>query len=397
MSLGLHRPAWHNGRRLEIPLPPFRFIHTADLHLGRRFASFGDEEGAAETRAHLVTARAEQVARLAEAARAHGAVDILVAGDLFDTETPAPTVVSHALNAMGAAAPVRWWIIPGNHDSLAAEALWETVADRRPANVAVLATTAPVDLAPGVVLLPSPVTSRYPGRDLSAPMAAIETPAGAIRIGLAHGAVWSFGTEGLATIPLDRQDTARLDYLALGDRHAFTRVASRTAYPGTPERDGFSFDGPGTAVAVTIAAAGAEPVIDPIATGKFAWHADRLALLPGMDVAAALEALLPLDRAARARVLLRVAATGRASLAERAALAAAARRHQADFRHFHLDEAALTLEDAAGDLDEIAPAGPLRVAAERLASAARQGPEAERDVAAAALARLYTLTRESAR
>ena len=49
---------------------------------------------------------------------------------------------------------------------------------------------------------------------------------GAFRIGLAHGAVTDF-TDAGANIPPDRDRSARLDYLALGDWHGRMQIGPR--------------------------------------------------------------------------------------------------------------------------------------------------------------------------
>ncbi len=71
-------------------------------------------------------------------------------------------------------------------------------------------------------------------------------------IGLGHGSVQGILAEGIDSAnPLapDRAASARLDYLALGDRHAFKRIDARTWYAGTPEPDRFKANdaGPGAA------------------------------------------------------------------------------------------------------------------------------------------------------
>ena len=212
-----------------------RFLHTADLHLGKPFGRFPEE-----LRGRLREARHASIARLAAAARAHGAADILVAGDSFDSQTPAPATLRQALHAMAADPGLRWWLLPGNHDSLAAGDLWQRIARDAPPNVRPLVTPAPVEIAPGAWLLPAPCTQRRPGRDLTAGMADAATPAGALRIGLAHGAVQSFSEDGNpALIPPDRAETAGLAFLALGDWHGQLRIGPRTWYAGAPEADGF--------------------------------------------------------------------------------------------------------------------------------------------------------------
>ncbi|MBD3625508.1 MAG: DNA repair exonuclease [Rhodobacteraceae bacterium] len=374
----------------------FRFIHTADLHLGKRFSTLPDEH----LRGRLAEARHSVLARLAQAARDHGAAHILVAGDVFDTETPSDAVWRQALSAMGADPALTWWLLPGNHDSLAAEALWARIAAQAPANVRPLLTPDPVEPAPGVRLLPAPATRRYPGRDLTDWFATDQGDPAALRIGLAHGAVQEFGEEDARdTIPPDRARTARLDYLALGDWHGMIAIGPRTRYPGAPERDGFKHQGRGQCLAVTLTRPGEPPIVAEVEVGSFHWSEQPLPLLPGQDAAQALAALLPGDTAARRDRLLRVRVTGRATLAQRAALADAARTTAPEFARFQLDTSDLATEYEADDLDSIDRGGALRMAADALLADARDEarPAEERAVAAAALNRLYGYVQETDR
>ncbi|WP_371039021.1 exonuclease SbcCD subunit D [Rhodosalinus sp. FB01] len=369
----------------------FRFVHSSDLHLGRRFGRLPEE-----VRGPLAEARHTALARLAAAARAHGAAHVLLAGDTFDTPTPSDRVLRQALNAMAEAAGVSWWLLPGNHDSAAgAEPLWERIAAEAPANVHPVREAAPVNLAPGVTLLPAPVTRPAPGRDLTSALDAMESPEGALRIGLAHGGVVDFAETG-ASIPPDRDRRAGLDYLALGDWHGRLSVSARTQYPGTPEQDRFRHGRRGVCLAVTLPGPGAAPVIEEVETGVFLWREERLPLVPGTDPEAQLAALLPAS--GRREMLLRLSAEGRARLAERAALARAAAAAAPDFWHFDLIADALATEPDAADLDAIDQAGALRRAADALAAeAADETLDATaRRTAAAALARLYAYVVEGA-
>ena len=65
----------------------FRFIHSSDLHLGRRFGNLPED-----IRGRLVEARHAVIKSLSVTARNHGASHVLIAGDLFDTETPSDQV-----------------------------------------------------------------------------------------------------------------------------------------------------------------------------------------------------------------------------------------------------------------------------------------------------------------
>lgn len=368
----------------------FHLLHSADLHLGRQFGNLPEA-----VRFRLIEARHQILPRLAQAARDSGARDILLAGDTFDSETPSPAIWKQALNAMAAAADLRWWLLPGNHDSLAAEPLWEALARHAPPNLHLLVTASPVTLAPGVVLLPAPLPRRRPGRDLTAWMAGAPTADGTLRLGLAHGPVLDFAEEGSAaegTIAPDRARQAGLDYLALGDWHGVLQIDARTAYSGTPEAEGFRHAGRGVALAVSLRPGGL-PEVARLPLGQFHWAEVALPLVPGLDAAGALAALLPADAAERRDHLLRVRASGRAGLAEHQALRRAAAAAEPDFAHFRLDTGALEAELAAGDLDALDHGGALRNAAEALAAEARDQalPAETRRIAAGALTRLQSL------
>ena len=262
-----------------------------------------------------------------------------------------------------------------------------------------LTDSAPIDLAPGVVLLPAPLRRRRPGRDLTAWMAGAATPEGALRIGLAHGPVQQFheDAEPGAVIPPDRAQTAGLDYLALGDWHGQLTLGARTAYAGTPEADGFRHTGRGACLAVSVEP-GRVPGITRIETGQFHWAEAPLPLVPGQDPAPALAALMPAAAAARRDHMLRVRVSGRATLADHLALQDLAQALAPDFAHFVLETAALDTEIDAADLETLDHGGALRLAAEGLADRAQNPALAETDrrIAAGALNRLYAYLREGA-
>ncbi|MGB6118039.1 MAG: DNA repair exonuclease, partial [Mesorhizobium sp.] len=294
----------------------FRFIHSSDLHLGKRFGQF-----TGDLPAKLREARHAVIGRLAGHARAEGAQTILLAGDTFDTETPAPDVRRQALAEMRHHAPIHWVILPGNHDSLQAAQLWQSLRADAPDNVTLAIEAGPVDLAPGVVLLPAPCTFRRPGKDLTQWMDAAATTDGTIRIGLAHGAVQSFSEDADATgiIAPDRATRAGLSYLALGDWHGGVEINQRTRYCGTPEPDRFKHDRPGEALLVALDGASALPQVTPLETGSFSWRTHAFDVMDGIDPASAMEALLPEPRLRR-QALIRLVPGGRARLEARTSL-----------------------------------------------------------------------------
>lgn len=368
----------------------FRFLHTSDLHLGKPFGGFGDDI------AHrLREARHGAIARLAAAARGSGAGVILLAGDTFDAETPSPSTLRQALRAMAAEADMIWLLLPGNHDSLAATELWRQVRADGGSNLRVLDDPRPIALPGGAVILPAPCTQRRPGRDLTEWMTGAATPEGALRIGLAHGAVTDFteGRAALGIIPPDRAARSRLDYLALGDWHGIQAIGPRTWYSGTPETDAFTTVRGGQALLVTLDGPGAPSRVDPVPTGALDWQILTLDLLPGDGDP--LAALLP-PPARRRETLLRLLARGRLGLPERAALEAGIAAVGPDFGWLEADLSALAAEVRTDDLDLVDRAGALRQAAEALLAESRDAAlsEADRAIADAALMRLFALSQE---
>ncbi|MDQ2067534.1 DNA repair exonuclease [Xinfangfangia sp. CPCC 101601] len=369
----------------------YKFLHSSDLHLGRAFGGFPED-----IRGRLREARHSVIRRLAEAARAGGAQLVLLAGDTFDAETPSPETLRHALRAMASEADLRWVLMPGNHDSLAASELWRRIQNDAPGNLTVLTTADPVELAPEVWLLPAPCTQRRPGRDLTQSMSA-PTPEGALRIGLGHGAIMDFtsdeGSPGI--IPPDRARLSGLDYLGLGDWHGRMSVGAETWYSGTPEADSFKHETAAGALLVSLTAAGAPAKVEVAETGQFGWQRLSLDLLPGEDVASVLAGQLPPEPQRRDR-LLRLEASGRLTLAERAGFEASLAAIAPDFGWFEQDLTRLGTDVHAGDLDLIDRGGALRHAANALHAQAADPAlaAADRDLAALALSRLYALVQE---
>ena len=365
-----------------------RFIHGSDLHLGKRFGNMPED-----LRGRLREARHGIIERLAVHAKDNGANIVLLAGDTFDTETPAPEIRRQALAEMNHHSSLRWILLPGNHDSLQAAQLWNALRADAPDNI-VLATEAEiVTIAPGVALLPAPCTARRPGRDLTEWMDGAATPDGSIRLGLAHGAIQSFSEDEVAsdTIAPDRAKRAGLDYMALGDWHGSVSVNDRTYYSGTPEPDRFKHGRPGQAMLVSIEEAGAIPEVRAVDTGSFLWQDLSLHLLPQDVCTDSLASLLPTGTKRR-QTLLRIAASGRIKIDDRIALAAAVAHAVPEFAYLELDDSALETVCESDDLDLIDRGGALRNAAEALLAQSKdeQLPLTERQIARSALIRLFS-------
>ena len=303
-----------------------------------------------------------------------------------------------ALHAMAADPGLTWWLLPGNHDSLAAGDLWQRIARDAPPNVRPLVAPAPVEIAPGAWLLPAPCTQRRPGRDLTAGMADAATPAGALRIGLAHGAVQSFSEDGNpALIPPDRAETAGLAFLALGDWHGQLRIGPRTWYAGAPEADGFKHATAPGALLVDLAGAGAGGDAGPDRHARLA-RAPRSTSCRATTRTRASRPCCRRWRRAATRCSASPPPAAPASPARRrSAVALAAVEH--DFAFLDLDRSGLAIDHAPADLDAFgAPGTALRAAADALRAEADDPalPDEDRAAALTALSRLYAFAGDAA-
>ena len=178
---------------MNAALAATRFVHTADWQIGKPFRQFGDRE------AVLKRARLDAVEAIGRLAIAENAPHVLVAGDVYDSETPAPQTLREPLERMRAFPTVQWHLVPGNHDPHRPKGVWDRVAAAGvPDNVHLHLSPVPVPLGDRAVLLPAVLTRKAEGGDLSAWMDRAESAPGLVRIGLAHGSVVGFDGEGEA-------------------------------------------------------------------------------------------------------------------------------------------------------------------------------------------------------
>lgn len=306
-----------------------KFLHTADWQIGRLHTQF-DAGDAVE----LSNARVDSVRRIADLATEHEVDAVLVAGDVFDSQTPRDKTIVRLFEALaGYDGP--WLLLPGNHDAALAESVWQ-VAKRLgavPANALLCLRPEPIEVTGRsgntFAVLPAPLTQRHTHADLTDWFDACDTAAGQLRIGLAHGSVAGILPEDVDSpnpIAADRATRARLDYLALGDWHGRKQVDERTWYSGTHEPERFRDNDPGYALLVDIDAPGALPRVTSLTTARYRWRQLRMTIGCEGDLDAALRALAEVDASVVAEVVL----TGTCDLAgqERlqAALEAAERR-----------------------------------------------------------------------
>jgi DNA repair exonuclease SbcCD nuclease subunit len=371
-----------------------RFLHTADWQIGRQYSQFAPDDAVP-----LADARIAAVETIARLASEHAVDAVLVAGDVFDAQTIGERTIRKMFNAMQGF-PGPWIMIPGNHDAALTESVW-THARRLnalPANLHLALEGCVLEFEElGFAALCAPLTQRHTYNDLTEPFDVVETAAGLLRIGLAHGSIQGILADDIdSTNPIapDRASRARLDYLALGDWHGCKQIDARTWYSGTPEQDRFKGNAPGFALLVEIAGPGAEPVVSRLATGKYTWQTWEQSLAVASDA----DAMIARLDAAAAGDVLQVNLTGQTDLAGLQKLRAAISRAGAKARSLDVDMAELRLLPTDEDISALKADGYLgEVIAdlrERQMVRHGQGESENKEVAAHALGILTTLLAE---
>lgn len=364
------------------------FLHTADWQIGRQYPAFEPDNAVP-----MAAARMEAVHHLARLAASEGAQAVLVAGDVFDAQTVSDKTVRQLFQALeGWSGP--WVLLPGNHDAALAESVWS-----RAQRLGVVPPHVHLMLKPevlllpeaGLAVLPAPLTQRHTHHDLTAWFDAAETPAGLLRVGLAHGSVTGILAEDIDSanpIAPDRAVRARLDYLALGDWHGARQIDARTWYSGTPEPDRFRNNEAGLALRVHIDAPGASPGVTTLAVGKLRWQQWEASLHQPGDVEALVERL----QAVGGSDVLDVTLHGELDLAAHQRLDAALAAAEARLRSVRVDRHGLRLRPTEADLAALRADGYVGEVVAGLRDEALAGS----DVAREALVQLTALLAELA-
>ena len=261
-------------------------LHTADWHLGRRFPSFDHEQEMRLTRARL-----EVVARILDVAESRNVDAVLCAGDLFDEPAPEKQWWDGVLREFQRR---RWRrpvvLLPGNHDPLTPNSLYHhSHAFRRglPDYVRVVDESGwELPFGDIAVVVASPCVSAAGDTKLVESLPKREAGDERIRIGLVHGQ--TFDIDGHQTnFPIPRGSAAErgLDYLAIGDTHAFREVEpdafAPTVYPGAPEATNFGEKDTGhVAVVFFPLDRRRRPLVRPETVGSWRWRDETCHSMP---------------------------------------------------------------------------------------------------------------------
>ena len=371
-----------------------RLLHTADWQIGKSFRQFGDKESVVRQ------ARLTAIEALGKLALREGAAHILVAGDIYDSDAPTDRTLLEPLERMRPFTGATWHLLPGNHDPHRPKGVWDRLSDPRtglPANIRLHLKPEPLALGSDAVLLPAPLTRKSEGGDITDWFDHAPTPTGVMRIGLAHGAVIGFGSDGDASNPVDprRPERAGLAYLALGDWHRTLRVNPAVWYAGTPEPDRAGSQETGQALIVDIAGPGAPAVVAAHPVGTYRWLTLEARIADSADLDDLETRLRALPNLSA--TLLRLTLHGSLPLTGRADLERRLSRLEAAFFNLSVDMQGVVARPTQRDLETIDFHGVLRQAADRLQaiSSDAERPAEERRRAATALIELFVLASKS--
>jgi DNA repair exonuclease SbcCD nuclease subunit len=219
---------------------------------------------------------------------------VLCAGDLFDSPNPSKNWWQGLADKFNRLAwtdrPV--FLLPGNHDPLTATSVYSQDHGFRkalPPWVHVIEDdNQEIQLSDEAVLYASPCRSQSGQSDLAMALPARHDGDTRIRIGMVHGS--TFDMEGYQmNFPISRTAAVDrgLDYLAIGDTHAFRHVPPDanvpTVYPSAPEPTNFGETEAGYAAVVFVKRLGRKPMVRKEPVAQWTWQDRTCGSLPELE------------------------------------------------------------------------------------------------------------------
>ena len=251
-----------------------KIFHTADLHLGMRFAGY------AEIQDKLINSRYETLENMVKMANKEECDLFVISGDLFDRVTMKVNEISRAVKTLNEFDGELIIVLPGNHDFYTRDSnLWDEFSKHAGDRVMVLTEPGVYDLSQhhlNMNIYGFPCSSKYSAENMISKLDLNDAETDdVIKIGLAHGSLEGVSPDFEKTYyPMTRKEleSTRIDLWLLGHTHLTWPVNpgknSRILIPGTPEPDGFDCKHTGNAFIITIESS-AEIKIQKAGTGKY--------------------------------------------------------------------------------------------------------------------------------
>jgi len=260
-----------------------KIFHTADLHLGMRFAGYPDVQD------ELINARYETLENMVEVANQESCTLFVMAGDLFDRTTLNVKDISMAARALNEFEGELVIVLPGNHDYYTHDSkLWNEFSKHAGDRILILKNPDIYDLNKyhlKIKIYAAPCSAKHSNENMIKWVNSREsTENDSIKIGLAHGSLEGVSPDFNKTyypMTWKELESSGLDLWLLGHTHLpwpeNPDKNSRILIPGTPEPDGFDCKHEGSAFIIDMESS-SNMKVQKLSTGKYRFFIDQVML-----------------------------------------------------------------------------------------------------------------------
>ena len=240
-----------------------KILHTADLHLGMRFASGAYTPQVQED---LSNARFEALDNLVRVANKQQSDLLVIAGDLFDSPRVSRGDTLRAATILKDFEGQITLILPGNHDYIQKidDPIWPSFLNNAGQNTILLKDPKPYDLRShglDLTIYPAPCVSRHSKENVVGWVTqSIKDKQTTLGVGIAHGSMTGLSPDFKQDYyPMSEAELhkAGVDLWLMGHTHIRypdeeDGTQARIFFPSTPEPDGFDCRHPGYAWSIEI-------------------------------------------------------------------------------------------------------------------------------------------------